>query len=107
MFLIKYNRFVGICIDRFGHGLNSQFVLRNVVDHQGIEINYRIYSPTIQSIEVLKLEKRLDEQLYYLRDAPNEYSTFPFDMDAEYHPDDAPVPINTVKVGLAAILYCD
>lgn len=96
----KINRFVGICIDRFGYGLNSQFVLRNVVDHQGVEINYRIYSPIVQSIEVLKLEKRLDDQLYYLRDAPHEYSTFPFDMEAEYHPDDAPVPINTMIVKL-------
>lgn len=96
----KVNRFVGICIDRFGTGLNSQFILRNVVDHQGIEINYRIYSPIVQSIEVLRLEKRLDSQLYYLRDAPHEYSTFPFDMEAEYHPDDAPVPINTTIVKL-------
>lgn len=96
----KVNRFVGICIDRFGYGLNSQFVLRNVVDHQGLEINYRIYSPIVQNIEVLRLEKRLDSQLYYLRDAPHEYSTFPFDMEAEYHPDDAPVPINPMIVKL-------
>lgn len=96
----KTNRFVGICIDRFEYGLRSQFILRNVVDNMGVEIIYNLYSPTIQSIEVLKLEKRLDDQLYYLRDAPNEYSTFPFDLDAEYHPDDAPVPINTIKVPL-------
>ena len=59
---------------------------------------YDMYSPTILSVEVLKLEKRLDDQLYYLRDAPAEYSTFPFDMDPVPLPKGADVPLNTLKV---------
>ena len=31
----KQSRFVGICIDRGGHGLRAHFTLRNVVDGQG------------------------------------------------------------------------
>lgn len=34
----------------------------------------------------------------YLRDAPLEYSTFPFDMTPEVKNPDAPVPINPLKV---------
>lgn len=79
----KRNRFVGICICRSGHGLRHFFVLRNVVGGVGIELRYDMYNPNIQKIEVLKLEKRLDEQLFYLRNCPPEYSTFDFDMVPE------------------------
>ncbi|CAK1593746.1 unnamed protein product [Parnassius mnemosyne] len=96
----KTNRFVGICIERKGCGLRAEFTLRNVVDHQGVEIRYDLYDPTIQSIQVLRLEKRLDDKLLYLRDALPEYSTFPFDMDPEILPEGTPVPVNPVQVKL-------
>lgn len=47
---------------------------------------------------MIKLEKRLDDELYYLRDALPEYSTFPEDMEPEILPDGMPIPINTTKV---------
>ncbi|XP_013139522.1 PREDICTED: 39S ribosomal protein L19, mitochondrial [Papilio polytes] len=96
----KTSRFVGICIERKGCGLRAEFILRNVVDHQGVEIRYDLYDPTIQSIQVLRLEKRLDDKLYYLRDALPEYSTFPFDMDPEILPEGTPVSVNPVQVKL-------
>nr|CAG4645166.1 EOG090X0F2L [Leptodora kindtii] len=96
----KTNRFVGICIQRGGTGLNSWFILRNIVDRQGIEIKYELYCPLLQKIEVLKLEKRLDEELLYLRDALPEYSTFPFDAEPEIRAEGAPVTINPIKVKL-------
>lgn len=96
----KMTRFVGICIDRGGHGFFSYFVLRNAIDQQGIEIKYESYDPTIQKIEVLLLEKRLDNQLYYLRDAPLEYSTIDEKMDVKHHPDGQPVPVNPIQVTL-------
>lgn len=36
----------------------------------------------------------------YLRDAPPEYSTFPLDMEVEFLPDGAEVPVNKIKVPL-------
>lgn len=36
----KTNRFVGICIERKGCGLRAEFTLRNVIDHQGVEVTY-------------------------------------------------------------------
>ncbi|XP_014664101.1 PREDICTED: 39S ribosomal protein L19, mitochondrial-like [Priapulus caudatus] len=94
------SRFVGICIDRGGCGLRAWFILRNVIDDQGIEIMYEMYSPMIREIQMLKLEKRLDESLLYLRDAPNEYSTFDFDMAEVPHVAGDHVPINPLKVKL-------
>lgn len=39
----KTNRFVGICIERKGCGLSAEFILRNVVDHQGVEVRKYSY----------------------------------------------------------------
>ncbi|CAL1285505.1 unnamed protein product [Larinioides sclopetarius] len=96
----KQNRFVGICIGRTYTGLRATFTLRNIVDKQGVEIMYDMYNPTILSIEVLRLEKRLDEHLYYLRDAPPEYSTFPLDMEPEFIIEGEPVRLNPIKIKL-------
>lgn len=96
----KITRFVGICIDRGGSGLCSWFMLRNAIDNQGIEIKYEMYDPIIEKIEVLLLEKRLDDNLNYLRDAPLEYSTFDENMDIKHHPEGQPVPINPIQVTL-------
>ncbi|XP_018044407.1 PREDICTED: LOW QUALITY PROTEIN: 39S ribosomal protein L19, mitochondrial-like [Atta colombica] len=91
----KINKFVGICIEQKGSGLRAICVLRNVVN-QGIEVIYELYDSAIQKIECLKL----DSHLRYLQDAPAEYSTFPFDMEPEYLPEGAPVPVNKIKVQL-------
>lgn len=96
----KVNKFVGICIERKGTGLRSTFVLRNIVDNQGVEVCYELYDPAIQKIDCLRLEKRLDSHLRYLRDAPAEYSTFSFDMELEHLPQGAPVPVNNIKIPL-------
>lgn len=96
----KTNRFVGICIEREGSGLRANFILRNVVDDQAVEMRYALYDPCLQSVECLKLEKRLDSQLLYLRDAPLKYSTFPFDMEPIYLREGDPIVVNPIKVKL-------
>ncbi|KAH9280502.1 39S ribosomal protein L19, mitochondrial [Echinococcus granulosus] len=96
----KKNRFVGICIERNNEGLWSNFTLRNVIDQTAVEVNFELYNPTLLSIEVLLLEKRLDRNLLYLRDAPLSESRFPFDLAPVPHEKDAPVPINDKKVKL-------
>lgn len=63
-----------------------------------MEIVYELYNPTITKIEVLKLERRLDDNLAYLRDAPPEYCTFPFDMEPVKLPPGSGVPLNTIQV---------
>uniref|UniRef100_A0A8D0FN55 Large ribosomal subunit protein bL19m n=1 Tax=Strix occidentalis caurina TaxID=311401 RepID=A0A8D0FN55_STROC len=94
----KASRFVGICIQRGGKGLGATFVLRNVIEDQGVEICYELYSPRIQAIEVLKLEKRLDDNLMYLRDALPEYSTFDVNMKPVSHLEHEEIPVNKLQV---------
>jgi large subunit ribosomal protein L19 len=59
-----------------------------------------MYNPTIQAIEVLRLEKRLDENLQYLMDCPPEYSTIPFDIQPIKLLPGMKVPLNTIRVPL-------
>lgn len=61
---------------------------------------YEMYDPTLQKIEVLRLEKRLDDKLFYLRDALPEFSTFDVNMEPELVTDNTNVPINTTQVVL-------
>lgn len=94
----KRSKFTGICIHRTGQLTFANFTLRNIIDGMGCEIRYDLYNPLIQKIEVLKLEKRLDDNLIYLRDALPEYSTVPEDMKPEPLEDGVEVPINKTLV---------
>jgi large subunit ribosomal protein L19 len=94
----KRNRFVGICIRREDYGLRHTFTLRNVIDETGVEIQYNLYNPTIQNIDVLVLEKRLDDDLSYLQDCPDVYSKIPFDLIPVKLAPGAEIPINEIKV---------
>ncbi|KAL4233570.1 mitochondrial 54S ribosomal protein YmL19 [Mactra antiquata] len=96
----KDGRFVGICIHREEHGLRHKFILRNVIDKQGVEIMYEMYNPLILKIEVLKQEKRLDDSLLYLRDCPLEYSYIPQDLKGQMIHKGVQVPVNKTKVPL-------
>ena len=49
---------------------------------------------------IYRLEKRLDDDLLYLRDAPPHFSTFPFDLEPELPTDRKEVPVNSIKVPL-------
>ena len=59
---------------------------------------YELYNPTLLKIEVIRLEKRLDDDLSYLIDALPEYSTFSFNLEPVVHPAGSPVPVNPIKV---------
>lgn len=96
----KQTKFVGICTEKGEPGLRHRFTLRNVIDDQGVEIMYELYNPMIRDITVIKLEKRLDDELIYLRDAPPEYSTVPFDLKPIPRSANDAVPINKTKVKL-------
>lgn len=65
---------------------------------KGVEVLYDMYDPSIQKVEVIRLEKRLDDELLYLRDALPEYSTFDLNMEPEIMTEGATVPVNDTKV---------
>lgn len=96
----KRTKFTGICIERRGRLEAHYFTLRNVIEGQGVEIRFEMYNPLILGIEVLKLQKRLDDELLYLRDAPLEYSTIPEDLQPDVIDEFTEVPIDKTIVKL-------
>ena len=59
--------FEGVCIARKNGGLNSSFTVRKVSYGEGVERVFPLYSPSIDSIEVVRRGDVRRAKLYYLR----------------------------------------
>lgn len=73
----------------------------------GVEICFELYNPRMRKIEVLKLERRLDDNLMYLRDALPEYSSFDFDMQPVHYEITGDVPVNPVRCSSKTFFICN
>ena len=63
----RIQAYEGVCIGRAGHGLNENFTVRKISYGEGVERVFPIYSPAIDSIEVVRRGKVRRAKLYYLR----------------------------------------
>src|SRR6516165_1390397 len=63
----RLQAFEGVCIGRSGAGLNESFTVRKISYGEGVERVFPIYSPLVDSIEVLRHGKVRRAKLYYLR----------------------------------------
>lgn len=64
----RVQAFEGICIARAGDGVNANFTVRKISFGEGVERVFPLYSPTVDSIEVVRRGKVRRAKLYYLRD---------------------------------------
>ena len=64
----RVQAYEGICIARAGAGLNANFTVRKISFGEGVERVFPLYSPTVDSIEVVRRGKVRRAKLYYLRD---------------------------------------
>lgn len=64
----RVQAYEGICIARAGGGLNANFTVRKISFGEGVERVFPLYSPTVDSIEVVRRGKVRRAKLYYLRD---------------------------------------
>ncbi|QGR02950.1 50S ribosomal protein L19 [Ehrlichia ruminantium] len=58
--------FEGVCIKRRNNGLHSSFTLRKISYNESIQLQIFLYSPTIESIEVVKFGRVRRAKLYYM-----------------------------------------
>ena len=58
----RIQNFEGVCIARANRGLGSSFTVRKISFGEGVERVFPLYSPNVESIEVVRRAK-----LYYLR----------------------------------------
>ena len=64
----RVQAYEGVCIARSGHGLQENFTVRKISFGEGVERVFPLYSPTVDSIDVVRRGKVRRAQLYYLRD---------------------------------------
>ena len=64
----RIQAFEGVCIARNGGGLNESFTVRKISFGEGVERVFPVYSPLVDSIEIVRRGKVRRAKLYYLRD---------------------------------------
>lgn len=63
----RIQAYEGVCIARAGGGLNENFTVRKISYGEGVERVFPVYSPQIDSIDVVRRGKVRRAKLYYLR----------------------------------------
>ena len=63
----RLQAFEGVCIGRKNAGLNSAFTVRKLSYGEGVERVFPLYSPNVDSIEVVRRGDVRRAKLYYLR----------------------------------------
>jgi large subunit ribosomal protein L19 len=64
----RIQAYEGVCIGRSGAGLNESFTVRKISYGEGVERVFPLYSPMIDSIEIVRRGKVRRAKLYYLRE---------------------------------------
>ena len=63
----RVQAFEGVCIAKKNRGLNSAFTVRKISYGEGVERIFPLYSPRIESIELVRRGDVRRAKLYYLR----------------------------------------
>lgn len=63
----RLQAFEGVCIARSGGGINESFTVRKISYGEGVERVFQLYSPLVDSIDVVRRGKVRRAKLYYLR----------------------------------------
>jgi len=63
----RVQAYEGVCIGRAGSGLNENFTVRKISYGEGVERVFPLYSPMIDSIQLIRRGQVRRAKLYYLR----------------------------------------
>jgi large subunit ribosomal protein L19 len=64
----RVQAYEGVCIARTGIGLNESFTVRKISYGEGVERVFPVFSPSIESIKLVRRGKVRRAKLYYLRE---------------------------------------
>jgi large subunit ribosomal protein L19 len=64
----RVQAYEGVCIARSGGGLHENFTVRKISYGEGVERVFPLYSPSVDSIKVVRRGKVRRAKLYYLRE---------------------------------------
>jgi large subunit ribosomal protein L19 len=63
----RIQAFEGVVLGRQGQGLNENFTVRKISYGEGVERIFPVYSPLVDSVEVLRRGRVRRAKLYYLK----------------------------------------
>ncbi|MCB1539061.1 MAG: 50S ribosomal protein L19 [Alphaproteobacteria bacterium] len=63
----RIQAYEGVCISRTGGGINESFTVRKISYGEGVERVFPLYSPVIDSIELVRRGSVRRAKLYYMR----------------------------------------
>ena len=63
----RIQNYEGVCIARSNKGMGSNFTVRKISFGEGVERVFPLYSPNVESIEVVRRGAMRRAKLYYLR----------------------------------------
>ncbi len=63
----RIQAYEGVCISRSGEGLTESFTVRKISYGEGVERVFPIYSPLVDSIDLVRRGRVRRAKLYYLR----------------------------------------
>lgn len=64
----RVQAYEGVCIARGGSGMNASFTVRKISYGEGVERVFPLYSPRLESIELVRRGSVRRAKLYYMRD---------------------------------------
>ena len=64
----RVQAYEGVCIGRKRAGMSSSFTVRKISSGEGVERVFPLYSPNIDSIDVVRMGRVRRSKLYYLRE---------------------------------------
>lgn len=64
----RIQAFEGVCISRKNRGINSSFTVRKISHGEGVERVFPLYSPRVDSIELVRRGVVRRSKLYYMRE---------------------------------------
>jgi large subunit ribosomal protein L19 len=65
---VRLQAYEGVCISRSGEGYNESFTVRKISYGEGVERVFPLYSPLVESIELVRRGRVRRAKLYYLRE---------------------------------------
>lgn len=79
----RVQAFEGVCIAKKNRGMQSSFTVRKISHGEGVERLFPLYSPRLDSVELIRKGEVRRAKLYYLRELTGKAARIREKMDAE------------------------
>ena len=92
----RIQNFEGVCIARANRGLGSSFTVRKISFGEGVERVFPLYSPNVETVEVVRRGAVRRATLYYLRGRTGKAARIAARRDTRHGPEaKSPAPTAT------------